>query len=67
MIFRNFFAISVSSTSLRNSHFLVKLKEILNDRKNITSKIMFILSEVEYYSQIDRYNNILKHLEIWEF
>ena len=56
------FAISVSPTSLRNSHFLIKLKEILNEHKDITNKIMFILSEAEYYSQIDRYNNTLKTL-----
>jgi len=54
------FAISVSPTSLRNSHFLVKLKELLNDHPNIENKIMFILSESEYYSHVNKYNNILK-------
>ena len=56
------FAISVSPTSLRNTHFLVKLKEFINNNPNIKNKIMFILSEREYYSQINRYNNILKTL-----
>ena len=56
------FAISVSPTSLRNAHFLVKLKELLNNYQNIKNRIMFILNEREYYSQINRYNNTLRML-----
>ncbi len=55
-------ALFVSPISLRNKQFLIKIKELLNNYPNIKHKIMFILSEKEYYSQIDRYNNILKIL-----
>jgi EAL domain-containing protein (putative c-di-GMP-specific phosphodiesterase class I)/GGDEF domain-containing protein len=54
------FAITVSPTSLRNSHFLTKLKELLENYPNVINKIMFILSEAEYYSHANKYNNILK-------
>jgi len=56
------YAVSISPISLRNKHFLVKIKELLENYPNIKYKIMFILSEREYYSQIDRYNNTLKIL-----
>ena len=56
------FAISVSATSLRNSHFLAKLKELLNDHPSVVKRIMFLLSETEYYSHTNKYNNTLKTL-----
>ena len=56
------YAINISPTSLRNGTFLAKVKTMLNDNENIKNRIMFILSEQEYYSQTDKYNNILKTL-----
>ena len=56
------FAISISPTSLRNPHFFLKLKELLLNNTSIKNRMMFILSETEYYSQINRYNDTLKSL-----
>ncbi|MBN2781719.1 MAG: GGDEF domain-containing protein [Campylobacterales bacterium] len=53
-------AFSISSNSLRNPAFLLRVKELLN--KDLRNKIMFILSEIEYFSNIDRYNTILNSL-----
>ncbi len=55
-------AITISPTSLRNPRFLTKVKELLKQNENIKNKLMFILNEKEYYSQIERYNSILKSL-----
>jgi EAL domain-containing protein (putative c-di-GMP-specific phosphodiesterase class I) len=53
-------AINIFPTSLRNEKFLSKVKESLQHKK-IT--IIFILSEMEYYSHIKRYNSILQLLK----
>ncbi len=57
------FAITISPTSLRNPNFLSKTKELINDNPHAKGKIVFILSEIEYYSHIDRYNSILGSLK----
>ncbi len=54
------FAINISPTSLRNPIFIFKAKELIRENSDIKNRILFLLSEVEYYSHIDRYNNILK-------
>ncbi len=54
--------LTISPTSLRNPRFLAKVKELLKQNENIKNKIMFILSEKEYYSQIERYSSILRSL-----
>jgi EAL domain-containing protein (putative c-di-GMP-specific phosphodiesterase class I) len=54
------YALNVSSTSLRNEKFLKTTKELLKDAK---IKVMFILSETEYFSHISRYNSILSSLQ----
>lgn len=56
------YAINISPTSLRNSAFLTKVKTMLSSNESIQNRIMFILSEQEYYSQTDKYNAILKTL-----
>ena len=56
------FAISVSPSSLRNRYFLTKVRELFSNHADMKKKIMFILSETEYYSQIDRYRNTLDFL-----
>lgn len=53
------FAVNVSPSSLRNEKFLHTLKELLQEQNK---KIIFILSELEYYSYTERYNSILKSL-----
>ncbi|MFA6192591.1 MAG: GGDEF domain-containing protein [Sulfurimonas sp.] len=52
------FALTISPTSLRNPIFLMKIKELIKK----SNKIMFIISEHEYCSHIDKFNNILKSL-----
>ena len=53
------FAINISPTSLRNDKFLSKAKELLKENDKAKSKLMFILSEQEYCSHINRYNSII--------
>ena len=53
------YAINISPTSLRNEKFLNRAKELL---KSSTTKIMFVLSESEYYSHTNRYNSLLNSL-----
>jgi EAL domain-containing protein (putative c-di-GMP-specific phosphodiesterase class I) len=56
------FAFFLSPTSLRNSIFLSKLKEHIFQNPSVKNRIMFILNESEYYSQIEKYNTILKSI-----
>lgn len=53
------YAINVSPTSLRNEKYYSRVKELL---KESSKKIMFILSEQEYYSHTNRYNAIINLL-----
>lgn len=53
-------AINVSPTSLRNEKYISRVKELLKENNK---KIMFVLSEQEYYSHINRYNAILHSLK----
>jgi len=53
-------ALHIFPASLRNDKFLRKTQELL---KNSSLKIIFILSEQEYYSHTTRYNAILKSLK----
>jgi len=57
------FAITISPTSLRNPIFLIKLKEFMDAKTEHKNRLMFILSEQEYYSHIDKYNSTLKFLK----
>jgi len=56
------FCISIHPTSLRNSIFLQKVKDILNDNPSVKDKIVFMISESHYYSHIDRYNYTIQVL-----
>lgn len=53
------YALQISPTTLRNNTYFYKIKELIKD-KNL--KLIFIISENEYYQQIDRFNNILQEL-----
>lgn len=55
------YALSISPTSIRNHNCLLKLKELLL-QIDVNKKIMFILNEKEYYSQIQRFKNTLNSL-----
>ena len=54
------YAINISPTSLRNEKFLLFARELLSGSK---IKIVFILSEQEYFSHTDRLNSIIKSLK----
>ena len=62
MLFK--YVVAISATSLRNPFFLTKLKELLLDNQYAKNRLMFILSENEYYSHIDRFNSIINSLHI---
>jgi EAL domain-containing protein (putative c-di-GMP-specific phosphodiesterase class I)/GGDEF domain-containing protein len=55
-------AFNISAISLRNPTFLSRAKDIIKTNQMTKNKIMFILSEMEYYSNIDRFNTILNSL-----
>jgi len=52
-------ALNIFPTSLRNEKFLHRTKELLTNKK---TNIMFVLSEMEYYSYTERYNAIIHSL-----
>jgi len=58
------FALSVSPTSIRNPIFIQKVKELFSKNKKIKNKIIFLLYEKEYYSHINKYNNLLQSLRL---
>ncbi|MBT5934932.1 MAG: GGDEF domain-containing protein [Sulfurimonas sp.] len=54
------YAINITPTSLRNDKFLSFAKELLSGSD---IKLVFILSEQEYFSHTDRLNSIIKSLK----
>jgi len=54
------FAINLLPTSLRNEKFLSRVKEIL---KESNKEIIFVVSEMEYYSHVSRFNSIINSLK----
>jgi len=53
-------AINIFPTSLRNEKFLSRTKELLTHKQ---INIMFVLSEMEYYSYTERYNSVITSLK----
>jgi EAL domain-containing protein (putative c-di-GMP-specific phosphodiesterase class I)/GGDEF domain-containing protein len=58
---KNIYAINILPTSLRNDKFLLKTKELLREYSG--AHVMFVLSEMQYYSYTSRYNSIIKSLK----
>ncbi len=58
-----FYALNISASSIRNPIFVAKVKEFLENNRYAKNRIMFILSENEYYSYIDRFNSIIHSLQ----
>ncbi|MDY0117770.1 MAG: GGDEF domain-containing protein [Sulfurimonadaceae bacterium] len=52
-------AINISPTSIRNKRFFYELRDILQKKEYIKNRLIFILSESEYYSHIDKYKDTL--------
>ncbi|MDY0122212.1 MAG: GGDEF domain-containing protein [Sulfurimonas sp.] len=56
------FAITISPKSLRNRIFTTRIKELLDEHKELRHRVMFVLSETEYYPHIHKYNTLLNSL-----
>ncbi|MCF6309841.1 MAG: GGDEF domain-containing protein [Sulfurimonas sp.] len=56
------YAISVSPTSIRNPLFFRSIKDFFTKNKNAKNRIIFLLSENEYYPRIDKYNSTIQAL-----
>lgn len=56
------FAINISPSSLRNPNFLLRAKELINSNDDIKNRVIFLLNEFQYHSQIQRYNSTLQSL-----
>lgn len=55
-------SITISPSSLRNHNFLGQLKESLEANHTLKDRIIMMMSEVDYYSQIQKYNTTLQAL-----
>ena len=55
-------SMTISPTSLRNHNFLVKTKNLLDENIHLKNRLIFMTSEVTYYSHIERYNATLQSL-----
>ncbi|MBC8237947.1 MAG: GGDEF domain-containing protein [Helicobacteraceae bacterium] len=58
----NLVSVTISPTSLRNHNFLVKIKNLLDANQDVKNRLVLMCSEIDYYSHIDRYNEILQSL-----
>lgn len=61
-ISKDIYAVNISPTSVRNPSFYLRVKEILDTNEDIKGRIIFLLSELEYYTNLEKYNNTLKLL-----
>jgi len=59
---KEIFAMNISPSSLRNPSFIFRAKELLGSNKKIKNRLIFLLSESHYYSQINKYNSTLNRL-----
>jgi len=57
------FALSLSPTTLRDSSFVVRVKNLLTEYPNTYNRLMFIVCEDEYYSNLNSYNKTIKQLK----
>ena len=55
-------AINISPTSIRDPHFVQKVKELFHTNGEARMKIIFLLYEKEHFSHNSRYNMILQSL-----
>jgi len=56
------FAIFISPTSIRNPIFLGEVKELLGRNQNAKNRVIFLISENEYYPRINKFNATLQQL-----
>ncbi len=56
------YAMNISPSSIRNPKFLSRVKELIIENPLSKNRLIFLLSESQYYSHVGRYNAILKSL-----
>lgn len=56
-------ALNLSASSLRNDSFLSFLRNLLKENEEAYEKIIFIISEQEYYTFTGRFNSIINSLK----
>lgn len=52
----------ISPTTIREPHFLTYMKGLIDTYININYKIVFLISEIDYYNNITRYNQTIQSL-----
>ena len=55
-------AVTIAPTTIRDHHFLSYMRSLLETYDGIEGKIVFILSEIDYYNNTQRYNQIIQTL-----
>ncbi len=53
---------SISPTTLRDPHFISYIKGLLDTYLGIKNRIVFLISEIDYYNNIIRYNQTIQSL-----
>jgi EAL domain-containing protein (putative c-di-GMP-specific phosphodiesterase class I)/GGDEF domain-containing protein len=56
------YSISISPTTLREPLFVAHIKNLLDTYTSIQNKIVLIISEIDYYNNILRYNQTIQNL-----
>ena len=56
------YALRISPKSLRNQLFYTRVQELLMQNGGLKKRVMFVLSELEYFSYTEKYKNILNSL-----
>ncbi len=52
--------LSISPTSIRNPIFQNRVKELIGMNEYLKDRIIFLLSEIEYYPRVEKYNKTLQ-------
>lgn len=55
-------SIIISPTTLREPHFISHVKNLLDTYGSIQNKIVLLISEIDYYNNVSRYNEIIQNL-----
>ena len=56
------YVVTPSPTSLRNKVFQTRLRELFSQKSSLHARVMFLLSESDYYAQIGKYKTILNSI-----
>lgn len=59
---KKLYAVSISPTSIRNPLFFSNIKQFFSKNPSAKNRVIFLLSENEYYSRVNIYNSTLQAL-----